>query len=124
MSENSSPWWAKREQHQRQKKNERFYLNRERNQRFYQSRKWHDLRQYKLALNPLCEICAGTGLTVIAEEIHHTININLPEGWRERFNVDLLQSLCKSCHSRITVLEQKERRHLEMLAAMLSLNQF
>lgn len=90
-----------------------FYLNRERNQRFYQSRKWYELREYKMAINPLCEICAGTGLTVIADEIHHTVNINTPDGWNQRFKLDTLLSLHKSCHSNQTVKEQTERREVE-----------
>jgi 5-methylcytosine-specific restriction endonuclease McrA len=113
MKSNCKAWWIKRKQYERQSKNERFYLNRERNQRFYQSRKWYDLRSYKLALNSLCEICSSTGLIEVAVEIHHTVNINTNEGWQNRFNVDGLMSLCKSCHSKQTVQETTMRKEVE-----------
>lgn len=106
-------WWIKKERHKRQKQNEKLYLNRERNQRFYQS-EWKNLRLYKLSLNPCCERCAQSGYTNVYDlEVHHRIPINSDEGWKNRQNPDHLETLCRSCHQKETVREQKERRDQE-----------
>ena len=69
-------------------------------QKFYQSKEWRALRKYKIELNPLCEICIPLGKLTEATQVHHKMAL-------ERFptlglDINNLQSLCHSCHSRIT----------------------
>ena len=56
---------------------------------------WKRVRARFIRRNPLCAECQG-----LAEEVHHIVSI------RERPDLRLvesnLQSLCKSCHSRVT----------------------
>jgi 5-methylcytosine-specific restriction endonuclease McrA len=69
--------------------------------RFYDSRAWKVTRTQKLILNPLCQSCAmsKTNQDMVAVQIHHMISIRTEQGWKERFNMKLLLSLCTSCHS-------------------------
>ena len=59
-------------------------------------RKWQRLRKMKLARRPMCECCGSP-----ANEVDHVIALSAG-GTNE---MDNLQSLCKSCHSRKTVAE-------------------
>ena len=56
-------------------------------------RLWNRLRKIKLYRNPYCEICGK-----VATEVDHIVPIR-KGGLNE---LDNLQSLCKSCHSRKT----------------------
>lgn len=103
---------------------EKYNLDRERNQRFYQSERWKRLRLHKLSLDPLCEICLENNIIEAANEVHHTINVNTQRGWQHRYAIDTLQSLCKSCHSRMTIEEMKERRVVEIENRMNELDDF
>ena len=64
----------------------------------YNTRDWLRLRDAKLDLNPLCEECAKRELTVPAEIVHHIVPIS--EGGEPFPDVDGLESLCISCHSK------------------------
>lgn len=66
----------------------------------YHNQKWKKLREKKLSQNPLCEVCFKTG-----EEVDHILN--------HKGNVVLffefenLQTLCKKCHARKSMMETK-----------------
>ena len=71
----------------------------------YNRGKWGELRAMQLLLQPFCVECAKAGRRRRAEEVDH---ITPHKGDEELFfNVDNLQSLCKSCHSRKTIAEQR-----------------
>ena len=65
---------------------------------------WRKVRLVKLAEDPLCEQCKRKGLLKLAEEVDHIIPI--ADGG-ERLELNNLQSLCKSCHSRKTMAESR-----------------
>jgi len=58
---------------------------------------WKKIRARYIKANPLCELCKAKGRYVPAEVVHHIME--LEHGGTHDF--ENLQSLCKSCHSRI-----------------------
>lgn len=74
-----------------------------REQRFYNSAEWKKVRDYKLSINPLCEICYKEGVIKPAEIVHHKIEIKDTKnnGWSKRLDLGNLQSCCFACHNRI-----------------------
>lgn len=62
-------------------------------------RAWKRIRDRYIKANPLCEECQKQGRLNPAEEVHHILPLSRGGG-NEESN---LMSLCKSCHSRITV---------------------
>ena len=78
--------------------------NRLRNQQFYQSKDWKVARKIKIEADPLCEHCETL---VPAKEVDHIIPINT--NWKIRLDFSNLQSLCKSCHSRKTMTENRDK---------------
>ena len=63
-------------------------------------RRWQKVRSIQLARRPLCAECDRAGHIVPATEVHHI---------RDRkqcpalaYDLDNLESLCKSCHSKAT----------------------
>jgi hypothetical protein len=61
---------------------------------------WKTLRGMKLRHDPLCEIC----FIKPATDVHHTDDSWKTSGnWRLFITLELLQSLCHECHSRITM---------------------
>ncbi|WP_017732726.1 HNH endonuclease [Nafulsella turpanensis] len=77
-----------------------------RNHRFYSSAAWQKVRVMKLQHNPLCEECERQGILNPGNEIDHIISITIR--WDLRLSWDNLQTLCKPCHSRKTMEENKE----------------
>lgn len=74
-------------------------------QRLLNSKRWRELRMWKLNKNPLCELCEADGYYRSAIDIHHKVPVEsattLAEMEARCFNVNNLQSLCISCHARI-----------------------
>ena len=66
-------------------------------ERGYDSR-WHKLRAWYVAGNPLCEDCSDKGLTVEVDEVDHVIPINGPND-PLRLDAENLRSRCKTCHT-------------------------
>ncbi|MHB1154526.1 MAG: HNH endonuclease [Eubacteriales bacterium] len=62
-------------------------------------RSWKRIRDRYIKAHPLCEECQKDNRIVAAEEVHHILPLS-KGGSNETTN---LMSLCKSCHSRITV---------------------
>jgi 5-methylcytosine-specific restriction protein A len=69
-------------------------------------RAWKRIRDRYIKPHPLCEECEKQGRLTPAEEVHHILPLS-KGGGNEAYN---LMSLCKSCHSRITV-ESSDRWH-------------
>lgn len=62
---------------------------------------WRKIRAAKLNVNPLCELCQQQGRVEVATDVHHL------DGNPENMSDNNLQSLCHSCHSKITVRQLK-----------------
>jgi len=62
-------------------------------------RSWKRIRDRFIKAHPLCEECRKQGRLTPAEEVHHILPLS-KGGTNEMGN---LLSLCKPCHSRITV---------------------
>jgi len=58
--------------------------------KYRNSKEWKQLREQVLQEEPICRICGKRAST----EVDHIIS--LPQGSKERWN---LQGVCKSCHS-------------------------
>lgn len=78
------------------------------------SRKWKEVRDKKIQMNPLCEICNKE----LATEVHHikpleqyTNNYPLMEDMAYR--MDNLQSLCHQCHKNIHIEMKLHRKQKE-----------
>lgn len=68
-------------------------------------RQWKKIRALYISKHPLCEECEKAGRLVPATEVHHIVP--LAEGGS---NADEnLQALCKPCHSRHTLAENRKR---------------
>jgi 5-methylcytosine-specific restriction protein A len=71
-------------------------------QSFYNSAAWKKLRSIKLCLDPLCEECYKKGIlskATIADHIVPRKQGGVP------LDINNLQSLCQSCHSKKSVKE-------------------
>lgn len=60
---------------------------------------WRKIRQRYVKNNPLCEKCFKKGILKAVEEVHHIKPLS-KGGTHDECN---LMSLCKSCHSKVTV---------------------
>lgn len=67
---------------------------------------WRKLRALFLSRNPLCEMCRHEGRFTDATEVHHIKPLS--EGGTN--NIENLMALCKSCHSRITMTTENQKR--------------
>ena len=67
--------------------------------------RWRKVREAYISKHPLCELCEQQGRLVPAEEVHHI------KPWAEGGGDedDNLQSLCTSCHSRLTLAETRNK---------------
>ena len=74
-------------------------------QRLLNSKRWKQLRQWKLRHDPLCELCRAKGLVVSAIDVHHIDPCedarSLAEMEEKCFRVSNLQSLCIPCHIKV-----------------------
>ncbi|MEG1838463.1 MAG: HNH endonuclease signature motif containing protein [Bacteroidaceae bacterium] len=73
--------------------------------KIYTSTRWRKLRAWKLANNPLCEMCEAKGIVRPAEDIHHITSFMSTYNEDQRkflaYDYDNLMSLCKRCHQKI-----------------------
>ena len=67
-------------------------------QAFYRSERWKRLRAWKLARDPLCEVCLKEGRTTPAAMVHHVTPV---KAGGDPMAIDNLMSLCVSCHNRL-----------------------
>ena len=82
----------------RKHERERNRRHRSEHKSIYNTRKWKFTRRRVLFERPLCERCGG-----IATDVHHR------EGYDDPYNLDGLEPLCHSCHSKVTRAEQLGR---------------
>ena len=102
-------------------------MSRDKNyQHLLNSKKWKQLRQWKLEQNPLCELCEREGKVVSAIDVHHKTPVESArtpdEMERLAFDPHNLQALCIPCHAKVhrearshtrRSHEQRERDRLE-----------
>lgn len=78
--------------------------NKKERMRIYNHRRWKELKNLKLDLNPLCEECARVGRVRESKDVHHIVSFmsttNPTVRYRLAFDINNLQSLCKQCHQR------------------------
>ena len=72
----------------------------------YQSRQWRNLRQIQLSKHPLCAACLSEGRITPALHIDHLFPWS--QLGEDAFHINVFQSLCQSCHSIKTTLEQRD----------------
>lgn len=72
------------------------------NRLVYNTRRWRDLRLYKLSLNPLCEVCEQNHKLKLATQVHHkkeiSTGVTIEDKRRLGFDINNLQALCTKCH--------------------------
>lgn len=74
-------------------------------QKKYNSPQWQRLRQIQLSTHPLCASCLSNGIVTPANHIDHVFPwVQIGE---VAFYRNIFQSLCQSCHSSKTSLEQR-----------------
>ena len=81
-------------------------MSRDKNyQHLLNSKKWKQLRQWKLEQNPLCELCEREGKVVSAIDVHHKVPVESArtpdEMERLAFDPNNLQALCIPCHAKV-----------------------
>lgn len=67
-------------------------------------RAWQQLRAHFLAMHPWCVDCDAAGIATESVEVHHEQPI--AEAPHRRLDPTNLTALCKSCHSKRTVIEE------------------
>lgn len=71
----------------------------------YNSARWRRLRDVKLSMSPVCEICEEQGRYVPAVDVHHRrsfVEAATPEEAQAiAYDYGNLMSLCKECHGKI-----------------------
>lgn len=71
-------------------------------QRLLNSKRWKELRAWKLQQNPLCEMCQAEGYVRAAVDVHHIIPVEsahtLQEMEQLAFDPSNLKALCIPCH--------------------------
>lgn len=69
---------------------------------FYRTPRWIETRKRKLQITPFCEECRKGGTITIGKIVDHIIPIK--QGG-EPYDLNNLQTLCWSCHSRKSIQE-------------------
>ena len=93
-------------EHQRQEDYHYNHFQREPETNKRYGRAWKRIRDRFIKAHPLCEECKKAGKLTPAEEVHHV----LPLSCGGTNDVHNLMSLCKECHSRITLEATKNNR--------------
>jgi len=85
--------------------------NRKERYSFYNTAKWRNLRLYKLAENPLCEICEKNNIITLADQIHHKKSFMEGKTLEEKnyffYDFTNLLSICAKCHGELHANQQK-----------------
>lgn len=67
----------------------------------YNTKRWKMTRRRKLNMDPICEQCNNE----LATDVHHKQGVKVVT-----WEIEALESLCHSCHSRVTRREQLDFR--------------
>ena len=82
--------------------------------RLIQSRRWRELRLWKLRRQPLCEECLRQGRVTPATEVHHITPVESGVTARQMtalmFAPGNLMSLCAACHHELHRLMKSHSR--------------
>lgn len=74
-------------------------------QHLLNSKRWRELRAWKLNAQPLCELCEAEGYVRSAVDVHHKTPVESArtpsEMERLCFDPANLQSLCIPCHAKV-----------------------
>ena len=76
-------------------------------QHLLNSKRWRELRAWKLQRNPLCEMCLAEGFVRSAVDVHHIIPVESAKSLDEMERLCLdpsgsnLMSLCIPCHIKV-----------------------
>lgn len=71
----------------------------------YNTTQWRKFRVAQLSREPLCASCLADGIVTAAEHLDHVFPWTAID--KQAFYHNVFQSLCASCHSAKTTLEQK-----------------
>ena len=71
----------------------------------YSSKRWLNIRKSHLSMQPLCQSCLTEGIIKSASDVDHVFAWQALD--KSSFIKNIFQSLCHSCHSLKTGLEQK-----------------
>jgi 5-methylcytosine-specific restriction enzyme A len=82
------------------------YQRDEKASKFYGSAQWRSIRDRKMKVNPLCEICLAEGRYTAATEVDHKIPIEID--WSKRLDWNNLQPLCHRCHMKKTAEDRRK----------------
>jgi 5-methylcytosine-specific restriction protein A len=81
-------------------------------QRLLNSKRWKQLRNWKLNQNPICELCLREGRVQAAVDCHHVVPVESGHSPQEMeqlcFDPDNLQALCIPHHIKV---HQEARSH-------------
>ncbi len=72
----------------------------------YNTAQWRQLRQAKLATDPLCQPCAARGTITTANTVDHVKPIN--DGGDPFPSLDGLTSMCTRCHNEKTAANDRQ----------------
>lgn len=74
-------------------------------QHLLNSKRWRELRAWKLNAQPLCELCEAEGYVRSAVDVHHKVPVESARTPSEMehlcFDPANLQSLCIPCHAKV-----------------------
>jgi 5-methylcytosine-specific restriction enzyme A len=102
-----------RSRHMPSRSQQRAYYDRRQRDReakkFYNSAPWLSLRLSKLREDPLCQVCLRTDRYVAASHAHHIVPIRVNPDLA--LDIDNLESLCHSCHSRHHASESNDKHN-------------
>lgn len=73
--------------------------------KFLSTQAWVRCRATFLNRNPACVLCMQRDELIPATEVHHTKGQDMEHA----FDEDTFQALCKSCHSRITLRDMRNK---------------
>jgi hypothetical protein len=74
-------------------------------QNIYHNKKWIDIRNYKMMMFPMCEICEDKGLSELATEVHHIVPFKFGKDDKEikilAYSYLNTLSVCSKCHKEL-----------------------
>ncbi len=94
------------EKHRKERQKEYELYQRKYNHRERYDGRWDKVRNIYIKNHPLCEECLKENITTVGELVHHKIPI---EDGGEKYDFDNLETVCRSCHSKLHIKIKKEK---------------